>query len=242
MRIKIINPNTTAAMTAEINESAVKAAGPGTEIVTVNPPRGPESIEGYYDEHVAAFHVFEEVLRERDRFDAYVIACFGDPGLEGVREITAVPAVGICQAALHLASTLAPRFSILTVLPRVIADLRQKVEKYGFTRYLASLRSTHLPVVEFSANREAGEKALIEAGRKAIQEDDAEALVLGCAGMAGLDARMERELGLPVIDGVAAAVKIAESLVSLGKRTSKRSSYKPPEKKKFTGMAEIWQP
>lgn len=242
MRIKVINPNTTAAMTLSIDESARKAKGPGTEVVTVNPPRGPESIEGYYDEHVAAFHVLGEVLRERDKFDAYVIACFGDPGLEGVREITAAPAVGICQAALQLASTLATRFSILTVLPRVVVDLQQKVEKYGFQRYLASLRTTQMAVTEFSTNREAGEKALIEAGRKAIDEDGAEALILGCAGMAGLEEKMERELGLPVIDGVAAAVKVAESLVSLGKKTSKVNSYKSPEKKKFTGMDDLWQP
>jgi len=242
MRIKVINPNTTAAMTAEIDESAQKAKEPGTEVVTVNPPQGPVSIEGYYDEHVAAVQVLGEVLRERDKFDAYVIACFGDPGLEGVREITDAPAVGICQAALQLASTLAPRFSILTVIPRVTVDIHRRVEEYGFSRFLASTRTTNLAVTEFSSNRQAGEKALLEAGRKAIIEDGAEALVLGCAGMAGLDKRMEQDLGVPVIDGVAAAVKIAESLVRLGKKTSKISSYKYPEKKEFTGMEKIWQP
>ena len=242
MRIKVINPNTTVAMTGEIDASAQRVKEPGTEIVTVNPPRGPVSIEGHYDVQVAAVQVFGEVLREKDEFDAYIIACFGDPGLEGVREITDAPAVGICQAALQLASTLAPCFSILTVIPRVITDLRHRVEKYGFERYLASLRTTHMAVTEFTNNRKAGEKALIEAGRRAVTEDGAEALVLGCAGMAGLEERMERELGVPVIDGVAAAVKIAESLVRLGKKTSKINSYKPPEKKAFTCMEDIWQP
>lgn len=242
MRIKVINPNTMEIMTRDIGAIANKVARSGTEIVTVNPPRGPISIEGEYDSHLAATQVIGEVLREKDQFDAFIIACFGDPGIDAVREITAVPVIGICEAACHVASFLAPQFSILTVIPRVIVHLRQLVTKYGFAHQLASIRTTNLSVEEFAKDPAAGQKALIEEGRKAIEDDRAEALLLGCAGMAGLDKQMEETLNVPAIDGVAAAVKMAEAVVELGKKTSKINSYKYPEKKPFKGMEELFQP
>jgi allantoin racemase len=242
MRIKVINPNTLEVMTQGINETVKMVARPDTEFVTVNPSRGPISIEGMYDSYLAAPQVIEEVLREKEKYDAYIIACYGDPALEAVREITEVPVIGICEASLYIASLLAPNFSIITVIPRVIVPLQQLVAKYGLAQRLASIRVTNLSVEEFAKDLVAGQRALLDEGRKAVVEDRAESLLLGCAGMAGLDAMMEKELGVPVIDGVAAAVKLAEALVDLGKKTSKINTYKYPEKKEFKGMAKIFQP
>lgn len=242
MRIKVINPNTLELMTVGINETVKMVARSDTEFVTVNPPKGPVSIEGMYDGYLAATHVIKEVLQEKGKFDAYVIACYGDPGLDAVREISEVPVIGICEASLHIASLLAPNFSIISVIPRVIIPLQQLVAKYGLAQRLASIRVTNLSVEEFAQDLAAGQKALLDEGRKAVMEDRAESLLLGCAGMAGLDQVMEKELGVPVIDGVAAAVKLAEALVDLGKRTSKINTYKYPEKKEFKGMEEIFQP
>ena len=115
-------------------------------------------------------------------------------------------------------------------------------EKSGFEHHLASIRATPLSVEDFAKDPQGGQKALLEAGRKAVAEDRAEALLLGCAGMTNLEQRMEEALGVPVIDGVAAAVKLAESLVELSKKTSKINSYKYPEKKEFKGMEPIFQP
>lgn len=241
MRIKVINPNTLELMTVGINETVKMVARPDTEFVTVNPPKGPISIEGMYDGYLAATHVIGEVLREKGKFDAYIIACYGDPGLDAVREISEVPVIGICEASLHIASLLAPNFSIISVIPRVIIPLQQLVAKYGLGQRLASIRVTNLSVQEFAQDLAAGQRALLDEGRKAVMEDKAESLLLGCAGMAGLDQVMEKELGVPVIDGVAAAVKLAEALVGLGKRTSKINTYKYPEKKEFKGMEEIFQ-
>jgi allantoin racemase len=241
MKLKIINPNTMEAMTRDINESARRVAGPDTEFVTVNPTKGPLSLEGWYDSCLATPEMLGEIIRAKEKYDAVIIACFGDPGLEAAREIVDVPVIGICEAALHVASMLAPRFSILTVIPRVINFNQNLVYKYGFERQLASIRTTDLPVEKFARDRVAAQKALTRAGRLAIDEDRAEALLLGCAGMAGLDEVMEQQLGVPVIDGVAAAVKLAEAIVGLGKKTSKINSYKYPEKKEFKGMEEIFQ-
>lgn len=245
MKIKIINPNITELMTLGIHETARRVARPDTEVVTVNPENGPSSIEGYYDGQLAVLGVMEEVLKslEEGGVDAFVLACYGDPGLESLREITDIPVVGIAEASIFLSCFLAPRFSIITVIPRVIVPMEEIVRKYGIADRLASVRATRLSVLEFVADLEAGKKALIEEGRRALEDDGAEVLLLGCAGMAGLDQEMEDELGAPVIDGVAAAVKIAEGLVDLKKKTSKIRTFATPEKKEirgFSGVFDIW--
>ncbi len=242
MKLKIINPNAMEEMTRDIRESARRVAGPDTEFVAVNPPRGPLSLEGAYDSALAVPEMLAELLADEESYDAVIIACFGDVGLDAAREALDIPVLGICEAALHVVGMLAPRFSILTVISRVINLNRNLVYKYGFERRLASIRTTDLPVEEFARDRAAAKRALITAGRLALEEDRAEALLLGCAGMAGLDEAMEKELGVPVIDGVAAAVKLAEAMVGLGKKTSKFNTYKHPEKKEFKGLAKVFQP
>src|SRR5689334_20782334 len=105
MRIKVINPNTTAAMTRRIGQAAANVAAAGTEILAVSPSMGPESIEGHYDEAISVVGMLEEVRKgETDGCDAYVIACFGDPGLLAAREIATGPVIGIAEAAMHYAS------------------------------------------------------------------------------------------------------------------------------------------
>jgi allantoin racemase len=242
MRIKIINPNTTELMTAGIHETALRVARPGTEIVTVNPLTGPSSIEGYFDGALSVIGVMEEVLRSAkgEKVDAFILACFGDPGLEALRELTDIPVVGIAEAAIFLSCFLAPKFSVITVIPRVVVPMEQIVRKYGVSERLASVRATKLSVLEFLEDLEGGKRALMQEGRLAVEEDGAEVLLLGCAGMAGLDGEMEKEVGVPVIDGVAAAVKIAEGLVDLNKRTSKVRTYARPEKKPISGFPPIF--
>ncbi|MBW2124069.1 MAG: aspartate/glutamate racemase family protein, partial [Deltaproteobacteria bacterium] len=113
MRILIVNPNTTSEMTASIGEAARRYARPDTEIVALNPDRGPVSIEGYFDEVVAAEATVELLAEHGGRFDAYVISCFGDPGLFAAREILDAPVIGIAEAAMLTACMLGYRFSIL---------------------------------------------------------------------------------------------------------------------------------
>ncbi len=242
MRIKIINPNTTWGMTRSIELSAKAIARNDTEIVTVSPRRGPVSIESYYDEQIAIMGVLEEVLQgEKEGFNGYIIACFGDPGLFAAREITRVPVIGIAEAAMLTACMLAPKFSVLTVLARSQMITEELIHKYGLWNRCASLRSTGLSVLDFEQDPKRGAEALKEAGRIAVAEDGAEALLLGCAGMAGLEEEIEDELKVPVINGVAAAVKMVESLFDLGKKTSKIKTFAWPEKKEITGYNSLWQ-
>ncbi|WP_047154812.1 aspartate/glutamate racemase family protein [Aneurinibacillus tyrosinisolvens] len=237
MKIKVINPNTTWEMTRGIESAAKSVARPDTEIIAVSPDMGPTSIESFYDEYLAIPGVLQEIQKgEHEGADAYVIACYGDPGLQGAREITTAPVIGIAEASLYMASMLAARFSIVTVLPRVKTMMEELVHGYGMGHRVLNVRTTPMCVLDFERDPEAGMRMLAQEGRKAVEEDHAEAILLGCAGMAEFANNLEKELGVPVIDGVVAAVKFAEAIVDLGKTTSKLKTYKLPEPKHFTGI------
>ncbi|WP_035323794.1 aspartate/glutamate racemase family protein [Peribacillus kribbensis] len=239
MKIKVINPNTTLAMTKGIEHAARSAARPETEILAVSPKMGPVSIESYYDEYLSIPGVIEEVKKgEAEGVDAFVIACWGDPGLHAAREVTDRPVVGIAEASVYLASILAARWSVVTVLPRIKTMLEELVDSYGMQKRVLKIRTTPMGVLDFERDPDAGIEMLRQEGRRAVEEENAEAILLGCAGMAEFADSLERELGVPVIDGVVAGVKFAESIVDLGKRTSKLKTYKYPEKKEYAGILE----
>jgi len=234
MQIQIVNPNTTAAMTERIAAAARAAAAPGTEILADTAAMGPESIEGYYDEALSLPGLIER-LRARPEADGHVIACFDDGGLDAARAIARAPVVGIGEAAFHLACLLAGRFSVVTTLSRSIPALEHNLTRYGLAARCARVRAAEVPVLDLERP---GSEARALIGREiaaAIAEDRAEAIVLGCAGMADLAAELAREHGLPVVDGVAAAVKLAEALAALGLATSRLGGYARPRAKAYAG-------
>jgi allantoin racemase len=236
MRLWVVNPNTSVGMTERIGAAARAAAGAGTEIVAVNPSSGPVSIEGYFDEAFAAPGMVEEIVKgEAAGAQAFVIACFDDTGLEAARCAVSGPVIGIGEAAFHLASLIAHRFSVVTTLSRSIAPIEGNLMKYGLDRRCARVRACEVPVLALDDPASGARAKLSAEIARAKAEDHAEAIVLGCAGMAELAASLAREHDLPVIDGVAAAVKLAEALVALGHATSKRGPYAAPLAKRFTG-------
>lgn len=236
MRILVLNPNTSAEMTASIDEVAKKYARPATEIVSWNADRGPLSIEGAFDRQIAVEASLEKVLKTQERFDAYILACFGDPGLQAFREALDSNVLGIAESAMLTACTLGSKFSILSVLARSKPSAENLVRQYGLQERCASVRATGLSVLEVHSNRETLITRLTEEGKKAIEEDGAEVLLLGCAGMAGVDKMLQSRLNVPVLDGVVCAVKLAESLYDYGLKTSKVGFFKTPEKKKYPGL------
>jgi allantoin racemase len=243
MRILIVNPNTTAAMTGKIGEAARAVAAPGTEIIAVNPPDGPVSIEGYYDEAFSVPGLLTEIARgEAVGVSAHIIACFDDTGLEAARSLASAPVIGIGEAAFHLASMLGHRFSVVTTLSRSIAAIETNLMKYGLASRCAKVRACEVPVLSLddpASNACAQISAEIE---RAKREDAAEAIVLGCAGMADLAARLSAQHGLPVIDGVASAVKLAEAFGALGLKTSKTGAYASPRPKAYLGSFAPFAP
>jgi len=227
MRILVVNPNTTASMTEKIGAAARRVASPGTEIIAVNSAHGPASIEGYYDEAMSLAGLLA-VIRTTPRYDAVVIACFDDTGLDAARCLTDKPVIGIGEAAYHMASMLSNKFSVVTTLARSVPALVHNLHRYGLMARCAQVRSSEVAVLELEhPGSDACTRISAEIGR-AVAEDRAEAIVLGCAGMADLAESLAKEHGLPVLDGVACAVGLAEAMVKLRLSTSRIGGYSPP--------------
>lgn len=232
MHIRLINPNSTASMTSQALESALRVKQSGTEISAVNPASTPVSIEGSADEAMAVPGMLEEIRKgERMGVEAYVIACFDDPGLHAAREVARGPVIGICQAAIQVAMTISRRFSIITTLPRSIPIIEDLVSDYGADRHCRNVRAINLPVLGLEEDPTMAEQLLIREIETAKHQDRAEAIILGCAGMSALCDRLREATGVPVIDGVTAAIKMAEALVGAGYVTSKVNAYDYPRVK-----------
>lgn len=235
MRLLVLNPNTTASMTQKIGAAARRVAAPGTEIIAVNSAQGPASIEGFYDEAMSLAGLLA-VIRDRADFDAVVIACFDDTGLDAARCLTDRPVIGIGEAAYHFAAMIANRFSVVTTLARSVPALEHNLHRYGLAARCARVRSSEVPVLELEhPGSDACNRISVEIGR-AVSEDRCEAIVLGCAGMTDLADALAAEHGLPVLDGVTCAVAMAEAMVRLGLRTSRLGGYAPPPAHKLLNL------
>ncbi|MGO4438335.1 aspartate/glutamate racemase family protein [Rhizobium sp. RAF56] len=242
MRILLVNPNTTASMTEKAAIAARAVAAAGTEIVPVTSRMGPASIEGHYDGALAIPGLLAELKdRQPEGYDAAIIACFDDTGLEAARTFCDVPVLGLCEAAVATAGFLAQRFTVVTTLERSRVLIDNLVRRYGMGGR-AKVRASDIPVLELE-NAASGAIAKLRAEiERALEEDGAEAIVLGCAGMTDLARMLQTIYGVPVVDGVSAAVKQAEALVSLGLSTSKRGSYAAPLPKPFIGAMSGFAP
>ncbi|MBP1302160.1 MULTISPECIES: aspartate/glutamate racemase family protein [unclassified Curtobacterium] len=236
MRIRVVNPNTTPSMTASIGRAAAAVAGPGTVVEAVTPTTGPASIESHYEEALAVPGLLEQIaLGEQEGVDAYVVACFGDPGLDAARELAAGPVLGIAEAGFHAAAMLGRRFGVVTTLARTTGRAWELAERYGFASRVTEVRACEVPVLQLD-DPTSGARELVVEECRAVLAGGADAVVLGCAGMAAFCAEVSHEIGAPVVDGVAAATVLAESLVRLGLRTGKTGEYAPPPPKPVTGL------
>jgi allantoin racemase len=227
MRVCLVNPNSTEAMTEEMVAAAREAASPGTSVEGVTAHEAPATIEGYRDEALAAAAVARIVEEAGEGFDAFVIACFGDPGLRAARESFAGPVVGIAEASFMLSIALGYRFAILTNTESDIPEMEELVKGYGLDERCSGMEPVAMTVAEADADREAAFAAYEAAGRAALARG-AEVLCLGCGPMLGLRQQLEASLGAPVVEPVPAGVAIAESLLRLGLATSKLGAFRAP--------------
>ncbi|WP_119388263.1 aspartate/glutamate racemase family protein [Taklimakanibacter lacteus] len=242
MRILVVNPNTTTSMTGTIAAAARAAAGPESDIIAVTSKMGPVSIEGYYDEALAVPGLLKEIAQgERSGANVAVIACFDDTGLDAARAMAAIPVVGICEAALAMAALVAQRISVVTTMERALVPIEALVRRYGMAER-TRVRAADIPVLALEDPTSGAEERLSAEIARAIAEDRAEAIVLGCAGMANLAVNYRQRFKLPVIEGVGAAVKQAEALVALGLSTSKRGAYASPVAKAYAGALQDFAP
>lgn len=227
-------------MTAAIHRAAEAAASPGFLVETVHATAGPRSIEGHFDEAMSALGTLEWVLQRDAEVDAYIFACFSAHlAIDAARELTTRPVVGIAEAGMALATFLGRRFSIVTTSRRWQPILQDAVRLYGYESRCASVRSSGLAVLDLDRlPREQVLERLVTEARRAVSEDGAEAIVLGCAGMADLDARLRDALDVPIVESVAAGVGLACTLARLGLGTSKAGAYQPVQPREVDGLPE----
>jgi allantoin racemase len=233
-RIAVLNPNTTHSMTDLMAACAAPLVDPSTELVAVTNHTGPASIESHVDEAMAVPGLLREVrAAEADGVHGFVLACFGDPGLDACRELASGPVVGIAEAAMHVATMLGRSFSVVTTLARTMGQAEQLVQRYGYAAKCRSIYACEVPVLELHDPTSEARKLVVDHCRRAVEYDEADSIVLGCAGMADFCTDVSEQVGVPVIDGVTAGVLLVESMVKLGLRTSTRSEYAAPLPKAY---------
>ncbi len=233
-RVLVVNPNTNQEMTRTIDASAQRAARAiGIECATICPPTGPESIEGRFDEIVSAYWTLDSVMQVAHQYDGVVVACFSPhAAIEGLREATSLPVMGIMEASILYALPLGARFSIVTTSRRWQPLLEEGVRALGVESRCASVRSTGLAVLDLDRlPTEQVCQRLAEEARRAVDLEHAEIILLGCAGMAGLEETVARATGVPVVDAVWAGVIQVGALARAGARTSKRNLYRPVDRR-----------
>jgi len=231
-RILLINPNSTASMTDAMALAAQSVLPADSDLQAHTAASGPVSIEGFYDEAFAVPPMLK-VLKEARAYDAVVIGCFDDTGVDAARCVSAGPVMGLCQAACMAASVVSNRFSIVTTLGRSIPALQHLVLRYGFERQCARVRASELPVLELENCTASARATLLKECRLALEQDGAEAIVLGCAGMVELRQWLELELQVPVIEGVSAAVLQLDGLARMALQNSRQRGYAQPLEKDF---------
>jgi allantoin racemase len=213
-------------------------AASGTEVSVLDAPEGPASIESSVEEHLAIPGVLNGVVRaEKEGFDALIVGCFGDPGVEPARELARIPVIGPCEASLAASIPLGHKTSIITVLENIIYTQWRVARVAKLEERLASVRAVDVPVLNLAKERPRVIEAFVQEGKKAIEEDGADVLIPGCMSMAFLriaeDA--QKELGIPVLNPAAVALKTAELYVRLGLSHSKKAYPFPPKDTGVTG-------
>ena len=235
MRVLVVNVNTTESMTETIGERARRYANPGTEIIALTPFFGPDACSGNLDSYLAAVAVADRILAHDGPYDAVIQAGFGEHGREGLQELVDVPVIDITDAAAHLACLLGRRYSVITTVDRTIALIGDRLLLSGLAGNCASVRATGLDVLELGLDSVRTIDAIVEQARFAVQNDRAEVICVGCAGMGDLAEKVQAAVGVPVVEGVSAAVKLAEALCALGLTTSKSRTYAPAQRMTILG-------
>lgn len=241
MKLLLINPNISDSVSEVIRSEAQRSAAPGTEIEVLTAPFGVAYIETRFEAVIGAYAVAQVAAEHHARFDAIVVAAFGDPGLTGLREVSPVPVTGLTEAALASAHLLGHRFSIIAISQRIQAWYRETVESYGLIDRLASIRALDRPLSSIGGVQDEHAQALKALAERAVREDGAEVIVLAGAPLAGLARSLEGQLPVPVVDGVSSAVRHAQSLVALRPGRARLGSFAPPPVKPNRGLSPALQ-
>lgn len=238
MHLLVINPNISTSVSALIEAEAIRSAAPGTMIEVLTAPFGVAYIETRFEALAGAWATAQLAAEHHARADAVIVAAFGDPGLDALRELLPCPVTGLTEAALASACLLGQRFSIVAISTRIRAWYRETVAHYGLLSRLASIRSLDGPLADIGRVQQDQAARLEALATRCVDEDGADVIVLAGAPLAGLARSIADRLPVPTVDGVSSAVRHAQSLVAMQPRKSDRGSFAPPPVKPNQGLPE----
>lgn len=238
MKLLVINPNTSADVTALIEAEAVRSAGPDTELLVRTAGHGVEYIETRFESLIAAGAVAEIIAEYHGQVDGVVVAAFGDPGMPALKELVDVPVIGITEAALCAAALQGQRFSIIAISDRITAWYRDCVEHFGLGGRLASIRSINQSLNSIGSVQADFKDTLLALSRQAVAEDGADVVILAGAPLAGLARELEGQIPVPVVDGISAGIRMTEAVVALQSGFHRQGAFAPPPVKRRSGLSE----
>jgi allantoin racemase len=236
MRILILNPNTTEAITELLTSAASKVAAPGTELVPLTAPRGFPYISTKAEAQIGGAIAIEALAAHHREVDAAVIAAFGDPGLFGARELFDIPVIGMSEAAMLTACMLGRRFGIVTFAEALGTWYQDCVAMHGMSERCAGIRASNQAFSAISTVQQEKEDRLVDLANRAVHEDEADVVILSGAPLAGLAAKVSSRIPVPVVDPIAAAVKQAEALIALSPRKATTGAFRRPAAKPTSGL------
>jgi Asp/Glu/hydantoin racemase len=237
MKLLLLNPNVTTAVTDTMAAEARRCASPGTEIVAATAHFGASYVENRIEAAIASHAVLEALAEHTQGCDAAIVAAFGDPGLYAAKEMLAIPVVGISEAAFLTAYQLGRRYSIVCLTERLRIWYMECAQEHGLARRLVSARAAGIAPTDIGRSKDETLAALLEQCRRAIEDDGTEAIVLGGGPIAGIARSLAAHLSVPIVDGVSCAVRLAEGLIALRLRKATHGSFARPGPKPTLGLA-----
>jgi allantoin racemase len=237
MKLLLINPNITEAMTASLVTEARLFASPGTEITAVTASFGTQYVENRVEAAIAGHAVLDALAEHMDGHDAAIVSAFGDPGLAAAREFADIPIFGIEESALLIAWTLGRRIAIVCLTRRLGRWYQECAEEHGLAGRLVRVRALDVPIPDITQAKDQLRARLLEECSLAIEEDEAEVIIFGGAPIAGLAREEASRIPVPTLDGVSCAVRLAEAVTGLHPRPPSRGSFARPRPKPARGLS-----
>ncbi|HVX78546.1 MAG TPA: aspartate/glutamate racemase family protein [Bradyrhizobium sp.] len=238
MKLLLLNPNTTTAVTDLLHAAGARAASPGTELVAMTATRGVPYIATRAEAQIGGAVALEMLAEAADAFDAAIIAAFGDPGLFGARELFDIPVVGLAEAAMLTACMVGRKFSIVTFAGALAPWYQECVAMHGLGERCAGIRALDGTFRSISEVQSEKEEMLVALANLAVEQDGADVVILSGAPLSGLAARVAGRIPVPVIDPIAAAVRQAETLAVLKPRKAIAGTFRRPDPKPSMGLTE----
>lgn len=232
MKLVIINPNTSREMTDGIRATVAATVSADVAAEVLSPDFGPESLESFYDYNLAAFAV-ARLVRTLSDCDGALIACYGDPGLYGAKEICPYPVIGIAEASLSVGMLMGYKIGILAASEKARPMMLNMAAQYGLSDRVAGVWPVDMSVLDAEREKEKTIARLIDSGNLA-KAAGADVLVLGCAGMTGMKEAVADALGVPILDPVECGCRQLEMMARGGYGTSRGGLYAAPEEKRLS--------